>query len=188
MLYDKDIRDELFDYLEERFGKTRIFEEKVMGKARADVIMVRPQEIVGLEIKSDADTYERLKKQVRYYNQYCDRNYIVIGSRHAKHVEDHVPKFWGILVVEKNMGKVLITEVRLASDNPKRKQEYQMRWLWKAELHHILDQNHLPKYREKSKKFIREKLLLKMKWEDLKPQICEELFQRDYSIYEESEE
>lgn len=28
VLYDRDIREPLFDYLEERFGKTRMFEEK----------------------------------------------------------------------------------------------------------------------------------------------------------------
>ena len=42
MLYDKDIREPLFDFLEERYGKTRIIEEKQVGRSRADVIMVRP--------------------------------------------------------------------------------------------------------------------------------------------------
>ena len=31
VLYDKDIRDPLFDFLEERCGKIRIIEEKTMG-------------------------------------------------------------------------------------------------------------------------------------------------------------
>lgn len=54
MLYDKDIREPLFYYLEERFGKSRILEELNMGRSRADVVMVLPQRIVGLEIKSNA--------------------------------------------------------------------------------------------------------------------------------------
>ena len=29
LLYDCDIREPLFDYLEERFGKARMFEEKI---------------------------------------------------------------------------------------------------------------------------------------------------------------
>ena len=40
MLKDKDIREPLFDFLEEQYGKTRIIEEKTMGKSRADVVMV----------------------------------------------------------------------------------------------------------------------------------------------------
>lgn len=57
MLYDKDIREPLFDFLEERYGKIRILEEKQMGKSRADIVMVLPNTIAGIEIKSDADTY-----------------------------------------------------------------------------------------------------------------------------------
>ncbi|WP_330617406.1 hypothetical protein [[Clostridium] symbiosum] len=34
VLYDRDIREPLFDYLEERFGKTRMFEEKIIGRSR----------------------------------------------------------------------------------------------------------------------------------------------------------
>ena len=40
MLKDKDIREPLFDFLEDRHSKIRIIEEKTMGKSRADVIMV----------------------------------------------------------------------------------------------------------------------------------------------------
>ena len=63
-LLDKDIREPLFDYLEERFGKVRILEEKTIGKARADVVMVTEQHICGIEIKSDHDSYARLNRQV----------------------------------------------------------------------------------------------------------------------------
>ena len=34
MLYDKDIREPLFDFLEERYGKVRVIEEKQMGRSR----------------------------------------------------------------------------------------------------------------------------------------------------------
>ena len=63
MLLDKDIREPLFDFLEERYGKVRILEEKTVGNSRADVVMVIPDKIVGIEIKSDADTYTRLESQ-----------------------------------------------------------------------------------------------------------------------------
>ena len=61
MLYDRDIREPLFDFLEERYGKIRIIEEKQMGKSRADIVMVLPDAVAGIEIKSDADTYVRLQ-------------------------------------------------------------------------------------------------------------------------------
>ena len=105
MLYDKDIREPLFDFLEESYGKIRIIEEKQMGRSRADVVMVLQEALCGLEIKSDADTYARLGRQVRDYDQYFDYNYIVAGTKHAHHVEEHVPDWWGIITVELEEGR-----------------------------------------------------------------------------------
>ena len=59
MLYDKDIREPLFEFLEEQYGRIRILEEKQMGRSRADLVMVLPGAVAGVEIKSDADTYAR---------------------------------------------------------------------------------------------------------------------------------
>lgn len=185
VLYDRDIREPLFDYLEERFGKTRMFEEKRMGRSRADIVMLTQSQIIGLEIKSDADTYERLKRQVRDYDKYCDSNYVVVGKSHEKHVEEHVPAHWGVLVVELDGSEILIREKRPAGHNKKMKQEYQITFLWRPELQHILEQNHLPKYKQKSKKFVQLKLMEKMDWDQLKLQMCEELFQRDYTLWNE---
>lgn len=188
VLYDKDIREPLFDYLEERFGKTRMFEEKIIGKSRADVLMLTTNLIVGLEIKSDADTYERLKKQVRNYDKYCDANYVVIGKSHEKHIEEHIPKYWGILTVFLNGTDIIVEEKREADPNPKMKKELQTTLIWHPELQKLLEINHLPKYKQKSKKFVRQKLLEKMEWDLLKLQMCEELFERDYSIWDEEPE
>ena len=83
VLHDKDIREPLFEYLEDNFGKVRILEEKRTGSARADVVMITPDFLYGIEIKSDADTYARLEKQVKNYDWYYDRNIIVIGNTMA---------------------------------------------------------------------------------------------------------
>ena len=181
MLYDKDIREPLFDYLEDNFGKSRIFEEVPMSRARADVMMVLPSEIIGIEIKSSVDTYDRLHGQVLNYNKFCDRNYVAVGLRHAKHVSEHIPDFWGILCIYEDNHKIIIDELRTALPNPKLKQDLQLSLLWKKELFNILDNNRLPKYRDRSKAFIRKKLMDKIPSELLKAQMCEELFQRDYT-------
>ena len=74
-LRDVDIRPLLFDYLDERHGKVRTFEELYIGDCRADVYAVLPTLTVGFEIKSDADTYARLAKQTVNYDRYCDLCY-----------------------------------------------------------------------------------------------------------------
>ena len=56
ILHDSDIREPLFDCLEERLGKIRILEEKQIGRARDDAVMVTERHLYGIEIKSDAFT------------------------------------------------------------------------------------------------------------------------------------
>ena len=184
ILLDADIRDPLFDYLEQYYGKVRFLEEKVTGKARADVVMVLPDKVCGIEIKSDADSYTRLADQVRNYDKYYDENYLVVGSTHAVHAAEHVPAYWGIISVELIKGEVDFYRVREARANPKARLKNKMSLLWKSELSHILAANGMPKYAQKSKKFIAEKLIDKVPGEILHEQISEELFERDYTIYD----
>ena len=182
MLYDKDIREPLFDFLESRYEKVRIIEEKQMGKSRADVVMVLPDAVVGIEIKSDADTYVRLKRQVKDYNQYFDKNYVVAGSSHAMHIKEHVPGWWGIITVEELDGKADFYVLREAADNPKINRKKKLSLLWRPELAHIQEINKMPKYKEKSKAFVIEKILEKIPEELLLVQVSEELFERDYTV------
>ncbi len=183
MLYDKDLREPLFFFLEEHFGKLRIFEEKIIGRARADVVMVTPDALYGIEIKSDADTYARLAGQVKYYNKYFDRTILVVGSSHATHAAEHVPPFWGILSVElRDDGSLDFYVVRDASDNPKVRADHKITILWRPELNNLLEKNKLPKYKQKSKHFVQQKLIEKVPPEKLWPQAYEELFERDYTL------
>ncbi len=184
MLYDKDIREPLFDFLEEKYGKIRIIEEKQMGRSRADVVMVMPEAVCGIEIKSDADTYARLERQVKDYDQYFDYNYIVAGTSHAIHVEEHVPDWWGIITVELENGRVDFYVLREAKENPKVDWKKKLSILWRPELSHIQELNQMPKYRQKSKDFVIDKILLKVPQEDLCQQVSEELFERDYNEIE----
>ena len=181
VLYDKDIREPLFDFLEEHYGKIRIFEEKNIGNARADVVMVSPEKLYGIEIKSDADSYTRLKKQVAEYDLYYDRNILVVGSSHALHAAEHVPEWWGIISVELEDNKQDFYVIREASDNPKVVSEKKIQILWRPELNHLLEKNGLPKYKQKSKWFVQDYLIEKVEAETLWPAAYEELFERDYN-------
>ena len=184
-LHDADIREPLFSYLENRFGIIRILEEKTMGKSRADVLMVKEDGIYGFEIKSDADTYARLKRQVRDYDRYYDYNYVVIGTTHVKHIEEHVPVYWGILVADREGDGIDFYEYRAPVKNPKVKWKWKITILWRIELVHIQERNRLPKYKQKSKKFVQEKIVEKLDEETLQKEFIHELFERDYQLIEE---
>ena len=187
--HDSTIREPLFEFLEEIYGKIRILEEKRTGRARADVVMVTPAAIYGIEIKSDRDSYERLAGQVKNYDLYYDYNIVAVGSRHGMHIEEHVPEWWGIITIEETAGKLDFYMLRRPKANPKVKDERKISILWRPELVRIQEKNHLPGYREKSKAFVQRKLLEKVPRDRLWEQACEELFQRDYNtIGEEIEE
>ncbi len=186
MLYDKDIREGLFDFLDETYGKNRIIEEKQMGRSRADVVMVTPNAIYGIEIKSDADTYVRLKRQVQDYDRFYDYNYIVVGTSHAMHIEEHIPDWWGIITVELEDEETDFYILRKPVVNPKMKWKQKLSMLWRPELAHIQKLNQMPKYREKSKDFVMEKILACVPKEQLQLQVCEELLQRDYNTIQKT--
>ncbi len=184
MLYDKDIREPLFDFLEEYYGKIRILEEKQMGRSRADIVMVLPSAIVGIEIKSDADTYVRLKRQVKDYDKYFDFNYVVAGSSHGMHIEEHVPEWWGIITVEQEASGVDFYILRKPKQNPGVNWKKKLSLLWRPELVHIQEINQMPRYKQKSKEFVMEKILLTVPQEQLREQMSQELFERDYNEIE----
>lgn len=187
MLYDKDIREPLFEFLEEAYGKVRILEEKQIGRSRADAVMVTQDALYGIEIKSDADTYARLSRQVRDYNLHFDYNYIVAGTRHAYHVREHVPDWWGVITVELEEGRPDFYVLRGAAKNPALNMKRKLGVLWRSELMNIQKKNRLPAYRQKSKAFVIDKIIERAPAERLTQQISEELFERDYTKFENME-
>lgn len=190
MLKDQDIREPLFDFFDEKFGKVRIIEEKQIAKSRADVMLVLEEKLIGVEIKSDADTYARLARQVKDYNKFFDYNYVVVGSSHSKHIEEHVPEYWGIIEAISKEESVEFNVLREPEINRRAQRTYKMKRklsiLWRPELSHIQEINGMPKYKQRSKDFVITKIMEKVPWDLLHRQISEELFQRDYNTISEA--
>ncbi|WP_026489194.1 sce7726 family protein [Butyrivibrio sp. XBB1001] len=185
MLKDKDIREPFFDFLEDTYGKVRIIEEKTMGRSRADLVMVTEDSLVGIEIKSDADTYARLVTQVKDYDKYYDYNIAVVGSSHGIHIKEHVPVHWGIITVEEVDGVPDFYMLRKPETNPNMKLENKLKILWRPELALIQEKYGMAKYKEKSKSFVIDKISALVPdivtMEALSGTISNILFERDYS-------
>lgn len=181
-MLDPNIREALFWYLDNNYGKHRTFEEVPIHTSRADIYAVTEHGLIGFEIKSDNDTYSRLASQVKNYDVYFDINYAVVGKTHRKGVEKHIPDYWGIFCVYECGGTAAVELVRPHGENPKVKLKKQLELLWKRELFHILALNFMPGYPQKSKDFIRKKLIERVPENFLKAQMYEELFERDYTL------
>jgi len=186
MLYDKDIREPLFLFLEEEYGKIRILEEKVLGASRADVVMVMPDGIVGIEIKSDADNYQRLAGQVADYDRFFDENIVAVGSAHAHHIAEHVPEYWGIVTVEETEKGPDFYILRQPSLNPNASVKNKLFILWRPELSILQEKFGFPKYKSYSREFVVDKFWDALMDEKIDPvalhkAISEILFERDYN-------
>ncbi len=181
-MLDKDMREPLFDYLEEFYGKIRIFEEKNAGASRADVIGAIDGSLLGFEIKSDNDSYTRLKTQTKDYDKFCDINFLVIGKSHEKQAEFHIPSYWGIICIYEENGKIQVEMQQIPGYNPNVSVRRQIEFLWRPELYQIQKWNDMPEYKHKSKEFVRDKIVEKVPEAKLKRQITDLLFERDYEL------
>lgn len=182
---DKDIRRVIFDYLEENVNKIRIFEESPIKNSRCDFYTVTDR-LTGYEIKSDADSYERLARQIKDYDTFFDENYIVIGATHKIHVAKKIPEHWGIICITDTDEGFEVETLRPAKPNPKLKRRNQILKLWNPEISSVLRQNKLHVYNGKSKAFRAAYMIKSVPDEKLREHICHELFERDYRLSEEN--
>jgi hypothetical protein len=180
---DYEIREAICNYMDELFSdKYRIMDELVIGKARADIVIVE-KELTGYEIKGDTDSFARLPGQIKEYDRYFQKNYLVVGVSHGKTAEKHIPHYWGIICVsEKNNDIKRIETVREAVQSPKFSQKKQLSLLWRRELINILRANGLLKCSGKTKAYICGYLLKSISPRVLQKQTCKELLERDYTL------
>ena len=161
--------------------------ERSGDRSRADVVMVTEDALYGLEIKSDADTYERLSRQVKDYNKFFDYNYVVVGITHAHHIDEHVPDTWGIITVEQDENDESALDfyiLRRPERNTKRDILKKVSLLWRPEMTHILATEKLTKYSGKNKRYVAKVIADKIPEEKLDRMISEELFERDYTVFD----
>lgn len=183
------MRDILFSHYEDTSSKLRIFEEFCIGKTRTDAFMVTENEMIGIEFKSDKDNLDRLARQVKDYNRFCDKNYLVIGQHFVEKqdtLSEILPDYWGIYsVTMSDDGAKTLTLLREAAPNPKCRIKNQLKILWRNELIHLVKDNKLGGVSKYNKKELGDKLYKNIEKNHLRRLICNELLERDYSIYQE---
>ena len=178
---DKQIRDSLIEYLKNNYIDARIYEERGIGNAICDVMVVDDC-LIGFEIKSDQDNYERLEGQIRAYTSFFDENYIVVGKTHSASIEMKIPPSWGIIIVGGESVILRRKAKRICAERRK-----QLSLLWTIELKNILIKNNLPSCAQKNNEYIIDKIIECVDEKLLGKQIVEELKSRDYSLLDESE-
>ncbi|MGN0161322.1 MAG: sce7726 family protein [Lachnospiraceae bacterium] len=189
MLYDADMREILFETFENTGERLRIFEELVIGKSRGDAIIVKENEMIGVEIKSDKDSLVRLKTQVKNYERFCNKCYLATGIHYIDKVEEVIPPYWGIFDITKDEeGRLHIEMYREAGpiqgERPKNKLKNQMNLLWRMELIRIVKAYKLGGVTKRNKIELKNLIIDKLGQEEARRLTFDALIERDYSIFE----
>ncbi len=109
------------------------------GAARVDLAVINGR-LLGIEIKSNSDSLQRLPGQVRIYNCVLDRASLVCGDRHLARALRLIPEWWGVTRAEiRTDGTVRLTPVREPSDNPAPDPVAIAKLLWRDEVLEILE-------------------------------------------------
>lgn len=92
---------EMRDFIEvwgrARWPDARVFHELVVGECRVDVAFIRPNDLIGVEIKSSKDVLTRLEKQARVFHDHLPEFWIAIAPKWKDHKDK--PYFQNEIVV-----------------------------------------------------------------------------------------
>lgn len=103
------------------------------SKARIDLAAVNSR-LLGWEIKTAADTLDRLPGQQEVYSRIFDRLWLVADPRHLERGIDLIPDWWGVLAISERRGQCRLIEVRRSRINRDVDLKSLVRMLWREEV------------------------------------------------------
>lgn len=104
------------------------------GITRVDIAVVNGS-IHGYEIKSDADSLERLPSQIALYSAVLDKATLVVGERHAADAVTLLPPWWGVkIATEGPRGGTSLRHVERGGLNPAIDPIAVAELLWRSEV------------------------------------------------------
>ncbi len=136
-LTEQEIRQRLRQQLARRINMpgTLAIEEFGIegGSSRVDMVVVS-KTLDAFEIKSDLDSFLRLRNQIHAYNRVFDSITLVLGPSHVEAAHTLMPSWWGIACVARSQRKRLTyRNIRRAAPNPLQELQSLATLLWKEE-------------------------------------------------------
>lgn len=111
------------------------------GASRVDIAVINGH-IRGVEIKAEADTLERLPRQVEAYGRVVDRATLIASERHLPAAIDLLPDWWGVMSARRAAnGAVVFRWVREERANRSTDPVTLARLLWRSEALALLEAN-----------------------------------------------
>lgn len=108
------------------------------GSCRIDIAVINGH-IRGVEIKAEADTLERLPRQVAAYGEVVDKALLIVTPKHLEPAMAIIPDWWGIIVAERGSSRgVKFRRIRPERSNRGIDPLVLARLLWRPEAQSLL--------------------------------------------------
>jgi hypothetical protein len=148
------------------------------GLSRVDIAVANGN-LYGYEIKSDADTLDRLPQQQEFYNKTFDKVFIVVGNKYVSIIEDYIPDWWGIYVAYYDKKQnVIIKQKKRGRKNHSVNAESLLELLWRDEIENLLKIHGFKGLSSKNRRILRKMALDKFSLQEIKDYTRETLKQR----------
>jgi hypothetical protein len=142
-LKDEDIRAAALRRLlagAQKCADTLVLEELGLahGTSRVDIAVINGH-IRGVEIKAEADSLERLPRQVNAYGLVVDRATLIASERHLPAALKLLPSWWGVVSARRAAnGSVVFRRLRDERTNRETDAISLARLMWRDEVHAVL--------------------------------------------------
>ncbi len=182
LVVDKDVRHAFYEYIRPKLRGSMFVHELVLQlgreEGRVDLVAI-DNELSGFEIKSDADTLTRLKRQVRLYSKVMHRMSLVVTLKHLAGATRIAPEYWGIYTYLSGN----ITEVRAPSPSAVICFRSMTGLLWKDSALQLLNEHGLDKgFARKAKHYLHEHIFEKIGSEHIQAADCRQMKSHRRSI------
>jgi hypothetical protein len=110
------------------------------GASRVDIAVIDGH-IRGVEIKAEADSLDRLPRQVEAYGQIVDRATLIASDRHLPAALGLLPPWWGVIGARRAAnGAVVFRRLRGERVNRQTDAISLARLMWRDEVHAVLSE------------------------------------------------
>lgn len=182
-MLDPQIREAFISqFLKKRDSSSLIFEEVgiLKGKSIVDIAIFNQNFFQAFEIKSGSDSSQRLQNQIDSYAQVFDSITLITEQNQALKIMPLIPKYWGIIIVDKKYNNVIFDMLRLPKKNTLIQKKAIIDLLWKDEAVKILKDKGIKGMSSKRLKTVLKKVdLVYQSIDDLRLAVYNQLRLRD---------
>jgi len=148
------------------------------GSYRADVVLIH-ERMSGFEIKSAADSLDRLPHQVRAYGAIFDLATAVVTVNHLVRALEILPEWWGVTLATAKAGTTTLIELREPGQNPSPDPRALAALLWKSEADDLLASSPAHRGAASTRKAAYDTLAATHTWDELRALVSSALRLRE---------